>query len=62
MSDDPSDSAAWQQKRRDAADEHLAALDRRKAAESAQAAEHITAFVRDARARNLHFGIATAFA
>ena len=50
MSDD---SAAWQQKRRDAADEHLAAIDRRKAAESTQAAAHIAAFVKDARARNL---------
>jgi hypothetical protein len=47
------DGAAWQQKRRAAADEHLAALDRRKAAETAQAAEHVAAFVRDARARNL---------
>jgi hypothetical protein len=50
MSDD---SAAWQQKRRDAADEHLAAIDRRKAAESNQAAAHVAAFVQDARARNL---------
>lgn len=56
MSDDTRGSdegAAWQQKRRDAADEHLAALDRRKAAETAQAAEHVAAFVRDARERNL---------
>jgi hypothetical protein len=50
MSDD---STAWQQQRRAAADEHIAALDRRKAAESAQAAQHVAAFVRDARARNL---------
>ena len=41
MADDDSDSDAWQQKRRDAADEHLAALDRRKAVESQQAAEHV---------------------
>jgi hypothetical protein len=53
MSDDTNDSAAWQQKRRDAADEHLAAIDRRKAAESNQAAAHVAAFVQDARARNL---------
>jgi hypothetical protein len=50
MSDD---SAAWQEKRRAAADEHLAALERRKAAETAQAAEHVAAFVREARAHNL---------
>jgi hypothetical protein len=50
MSDD---SAAWQQKRRDAADEHLAAIERRKSAESNQAAAHVAAFVQEARARNL---------
>jgi hypothetical protein len=50
MSDD---SAAWQQKRRDDAVEHLAALERRKAAETAQAAEHLADFVRDARERHL---------
>jgi len=53
MADDDSDSDAWQQKRRDAADEHLAALDRRKAVESQQAAVHVAAFVQEARARNL---------
>jgi hypothetical protein len=47
------ESAAWQEKRRDAATERLAALDRRKSAESAQAAEHVAAFVAQARARNL---------
>jgi hypothetical protein len=56
MSDDTEDvdaSASWQQQRRAAADEHIAALERRKAAESEQAAEHIAAFVRAARERNL---------
>jgi hypothetical protein len=53
VSEDTSDSAAWQQKRRDAADERLAALDRRKAAETQQAAEHVAAFVEQARARSL---------
>jgi hypothetical protein len=50
MSDE---STAWQQQRRAAADEHIAALERRKAAESEQAAEHVAAFVRAARERNL---------
>jgi hypothetical protein len=50
MSDE---GAAWREKRRSAADEHIAAIDRRKAAETAQAAEHVAAFVREARARNL---------
>jgi hypothetical protein len=53
VSDDNGEGAAWQEKRRDAADERLAALDRRKGAESAQAVEHIAAFVREARARDL---------
>jgi hypothetical protein len=47
------DETSWQQKRRDAADEHLAALDRRKAAETVQAREHVAAFVREALAREL---------
>jgi hypothetical protein len=51
--DDGAAGASWQQKRRDAADEHIAALERRKAAETEQAAEHVAAFVRAARARNL---------
>jgi hypothetical protein len=50
---DGSEGTAWQQKRRDAADERLAALDRRKSAESRQADEHVAAFVEQARARNL---------
>jgi hypothetical protein len=45
--------AAWQEKRRDAAAERLAALDRRKSTESRQAAEHVAAFVEQARSRNL---------
>jgi hypothetical protein len=45
--------SSWQEKRRDAATERLAALDRRKSAESGQAAEHVAAFVAQARARNL---------
>jgi hypothetical protein len=51
--DPSSESAAWQQKRRDAADERLAAIDRRKAAETEQAASHVAAFVAEARARQL---------
>ena len=50
MSDD---GAAWREKRRSAADEHIAAIDRRKAAETAQAAEHVAAFVREAKQRQL---------
>jgi hypothetical protein len=53
VSNDDSEGVAWQQKRRDAADERLAALDRRKAAETQQAAEHVAAFVEQARAHNL---------
>jgi hypothetical protein len=52
-SDDSDASASWPQQRRAAADEHIAALDRRKAVETEQAAEHVAEFVRDARARNL---------
>jgi hypothetical protein len=51
--DGPTESAAWRQKRRDASAERLAALDRRKSAESRQAAEHVAGFVEQARARNL---------
>jgi hypothetical protein len=47
------ESSAWQQKRRAAADERLAAIDRRKAAETEQAAKHVAAFLRDAQARQL---------
>jgi hypothetical protein len=47
------DGTEWRDKRRDAADEHIAALERRKATETKQAAEHVAAFVRDARAHNL---------
>ena len=50
MSDD---GAAWREKRRSAADEHIAAIDRRKAAETAQAAEHVAEFVRAAREHHL---------
>jgi hypothetical protein len=53
VSDTTDDGTAWQRKRRDAADEHLAALERRKAAETEQAAEQVAAFVQEARARNL---------
>lgn len=53
MSDDNSEGAAWQEKRRDAADERLAAFTRRKAAETEQAAAHVAAFVNDARERHL---------
>jgi hypothetical protein len=53
MSEDTDDGAAWREQRRAAADEHIAAIERRKTAESEQAAEHVAAFVREARARNL---------
>jgi hypothetical protein len=50
---DSDSSASWPQRRRAAADEHIAALERRRAAETEQAAEHVVAFVHEARARNL---------
>jgi hypothetical protein len=53
VSDDNGEGAAWQEKRRDAADERLAALTRRKAAETEQAVAHVVAFVHDARAGQL---------
>jgi hypothetical protein len=43
----------WQQRRRDAAVEHAATLDRRRAAETAQAQEQLAAFVDAARQRGL---------
>lgn len=44
---------SWQDRRREAADEHAATLDRRRAADSAQARAQLDAFVREARERGL---------
>jgi hypothetical protein len=46
-------SADWAERRRRAIDEHGAALERRKAAETAQARELIAGFLREARERGL---------
>ncbi|MGZ4638949.1 MAG: hypothetical protein ACXV2J_07800 [Actinomycetes bacterium] len=46
-------AAAWQAQRRDAADEHLAAIERRKAAESEAAAVLLREFVAAARDRGV---------
>jgi hypothetical protein len=51
MSED--DLSAWRENRREAAAEHAAAFDRRRAAESAQARELLTAFVVAAQSRGL---------
>lgn len=49
----PEDRDEWQRRRREAADEHVEVLARRRAAESAQAREQLDAFVREALARGL---------
>jgi hypothetical protein len=51
VSDD--DLSAWRANRRDAAEEHAAALDRRKAGESDEARQLIAAFVTSAQERGL---------
>jgi hypothetical protein len=45
--------AGWQERRRDAAAEHAAALDRRRATETTRAREQVAAFVDAARQRGL---------
>jgi hypothetical protein len=47
------DEQDWQQRRRDAAEEHAARLDRRRAAESEQADSLVAAFREEATARGL---------
>lgn len=47
------DAAAWREQRTEAASEHRAALERRLAAESAQARAMIAEFVREAEARGV---------
>jgi hypothetical protein len=47
------DAARWQERRRDAAAEHLAAIERRKAAESDTAAAKLRDFVATAQGRGL---------
>ena len=49
----PDDGAAWRERRREAADEHGQALERKRAAQSRQARELIDSFVRDATARGI---------
>ena len=52
----PDDAADWQARRRDAASEHLAAIERRKAAESESAAALLRDFVAADRERGLTSG------